>query len=154
MGVMMLGRKSSEKLELLGIKTIGDLAKADINFLKKHFKSFGITMWEYANGIDNSKVINEYENNKCISVSETFEVDVDNVNRIKKILLEQTEKVTKLLRKQNCYTKTVAITIRTYDFKLFARGMEYTRRYFRASDHTMHWRVYPPSYAEKNCRRN
>ena len=122
--LFMVGRKSSEKLELLGIKTIGDLAKADINFLKKYFKSFGITMWEYANGIDNSKVINEYENNKCISVSETFEVDVDNVTRIKKILLEQTEKVTKLLRKQNCYTKTVAITIRTYDFKNFSKQIK------------------------------
>ena len=121
--LFMVGRKSAEKLELLGIKTIGDLAKSDINFLKKHFKSMGITMWEYANGIDNSKVINEYENNKCISVSETFEEDVDNINRIKKTLLEQTEKVTKLLRKQNSYTKTVAVTIRTYDFKNFSKQM-------------------------------
>ena len=119
--LFMVGRKSSEKLELLGIKTIGELAQSDINFLKKHFKSLGIMMWEYANGIDNSKVINEYEVNKCISVSETFEVDVDNINRIKKTLLEQTEKVTKMLRKQNCYTTTVAVTIRTYDFRNFSK---------------------------------
>ena len=119
--LFMVGRKSTERLELLGIKTIGDLAKTDINFLKKHFKSFGITMWEYANGIDNSKVINEYEINKCISVSETFEVDVDNINRLKKTLLEQTEKVTKQLRKQNCYATTVAVTIKTYDFKNFSK---------------------------------
>ena len=122
--LFMVGRKTSESLELLGIKTIGDLATTDINFLKKHFKSLGITMWEYANGIDNSKVINEYENNKCISVSETFEVDVDNVNRLKKTLLEQTEKVTKLLRKQNCYTTTVAVTIRTYDFRNFSKQIK------------------------------
>lgn len=122
--LFMVGKKTSEKLELLGIKTIGELAKTDINFLKKHFKSLGTMLWEYANGIDNSKVINEYENNKCISVSETFEVDVDNVNRIKKTLLEQTEKVTKMLRKQNCYTKTVAITIRTYDFKNFSKQIK------------------------------
>jgi len=122
--LFMVGRKSAEKLELLGIRTIGDLAKTDINFLKRHFKSMGVLMWEYANGIDNSKVINEYESNKCISVSETFEVDLDNVNRIKKTLLEQTEKVTKLLRKQNSYTKTVAITIRTYDFKNFSKQIK------------------------------
>lgn len=122
--LFMVGRKSSEKLELLGIKTIGDLAHTDINFLKRHFKSLGIMMWEYANGIDNSKVINEYENNKCISVSETFEVDVDNINRIKKTLLEQTEKVTKMLRKQNCYTTTVAVTIRTYDFRNFSKQVK------------------------------
>ena len=122
--LFMVGRKSSEKLELLGIKTIGELAQTDINFLKKHFKSMGITMWEYANGIDNSRVINEYENNKCISVSETFEIDVDNVNRIKKTLLEQTEKVTRTLRQQNYYAKTVAITLRTYDFKNFSKQIK------------------------------
>ena len=122
--LFMVGKKSSEKLELLGIKTIGDLAKTDINFLKKHFKSLGIMMWEYANGIDNSKVINEYEANKCISISETFEIDVDNINRLKKTLLEQTEKVTKLLREQNCYATTVAVTIRTYDFRNFSKQVK------------------------------
>lgn len=122
--LFMVGRKSSEKLELLGIKTIGDLANTDVNFLKKHFKSSGVTMWEYANGIDNSKVINEYEANKCISVSETFEVDVDNINRLKKTLLKQTEKVTKLLRKQHCYATTVAVTIKTYDFRTFSKQVK------------------------------
>ena len=91
------------------------LSKTDINFLKKHFKSSGVTMWEYANGIDNSKVVSLEEANKCISVSETFEVDVDNINRLKKTLLQQTEKVTKILRSQNCYASTVAVTIKTYD---------------------------------------
>lgn len=124
--LFMVGRKSSERLELFGIKTIGDLAKTDINFLKKHFKSYGVTMWEYANGIDDSKVLNEYEANKCISVSETFEIDVENINRLKKTLLEQTEKVTKLLREQHCYASTVAVTIKTYDFKNFSKQVKLT----------------------------
>ena len=122
--LFMVGRKYAEKLELLGIKTIGDLANTNINFLKKHFKSMGIKMWEYANGIDDSKVVNDYGVNKCISVSETFEVDVDNINRLKKTLLEQTEKVAHQLRRQNGYTTTVAITIRTYDFKNFSKQLK------------------------------
>ena len=113
----MVGKKTSERLEFLGIKTIGDLAKTDINFLKKRFKTFGITMWEYANGIDNSKVVNEYDTNKCISISETFEMDVDDIDRLKRTLLEQTEKISKQLRKQKCYATTIALTIKTYDFK-------------------------------------
>lgn len=122
--LFMVGRKSSEKLESFGIKTIGDLAKTDINFLKKHFKSSGVTMWEYANGIDNSKVVSLEEANKCISVSETFEIDVDNINRLKKTLLQQTEKVTKILRSQHCYTSTVAVTIKTYDFRNFSKQVK------------------------------
>ena len=120
----MVGKKSSEKLELLGIKTIGELANANIDFLKKNFKSLATMMWEYANGIDNSKVINEYEGSKCISVSETFEVDVDNVKRLKDTLLKQTEKVSKQLRKQGVYASTIAITIRTYDFKNFSKQVK------------------------------
>ena len=122
--LFMVGRKSAEKLEVLGIKTIGELATTDQNFLKKHFKSLGITMWEYANGIDNSKVINEYDSNKCISVSETFETDVENVNRLKKTLLEQTEKASKLLRKQGYYATTVAVTIKTFDFRNFSKQVK------------------------------
>ncbi len=122
--LFMVGKKSAEKLEMLGIKTIGDLAKSDVNFLKKHFKSFGETMWEYANGIDNSKVISEIDANKCISVSQTFEVDVDNINRLRKTLLQQVEKVTRLLREQNSYAKTVAVTIKTYDFRTFSKQMK------------------------------
>lgn len=120
----MVGRKTAEKLELRGIKTIGDLANCDISFLKKNFKLYGITIWEYANGIDNSKVINEYETNKCISISETFERDVDNITFLKNTLLEQTEKVANQLRKQKKYTTTVAITIRTYDFKNMSKQIK------------------------------
>jgi len=119
--LFMVGKKTSEKLEMLGIKTIGDLARTDINFLKRHFKSYGVTMWEYANGIDNSKVIAFEEANKCISVSETFEVDVDNINRLKKVLLEQSEKVARQLREQRKFTSTIAVTIKTYDFKSFSK---------------------------------
>ncbi len=52
----MCGHSSVEALHKLGIITIGDLAKTDVNILKAHLKSHGTTLWEYANGIDSSVV--------------------------------------------------------------------------------------------------
>ena len=47
--LFMLGRKSVPKLEHMGIKTIGDLAKYDKEKLIRTFGKHGNLMWEYAN---------------------------------------------------------------------------------------------------------
>ena len=117
----MVGNKSCEKLQSIGIKTIKDLAKCDINFLKKKFGVFGTTMWEYANGIDNSEVYSGDRTNKCISISETLSYDIDNKDELKKILLHQTENASRNLRKQKMYAKTVAVTIKSYDFTKYSK---------------------------------
>ncbi len=54
--LFMCGHSSVETLHKLGISTIGDLASSDPEILKAHLKSHGITLWEYANGIDSSGV--------------------------------------------------------------------------------------------------
>lgn len=47
--LFMLGRKTVPKLEHMGIKTIGDLAKYDKERIIRTFGKHGILMWEYAN---------------------------------------------------------------------------------------------------------
>ena len=47
--LFMLGKKTVPKLNQMGIKTIGDLAKADKNEIIKKFGKHGILIWEYAN---------------------------------------------------------------------------------------------------------
>lgn len=119
--LFMIGKKSAEKLRSLGINTIEDLANADLFLLKKHFKSQGIMMKQYANGEDDSEVINYDDINKCISVSQTFEVDVSDSERLKNTLFIQTENVAKSLRKQKSFTTTVAVMIKTYEFKTYSK---------------------------------
>ena len=46
--LFMIGKKSVPKLNNMRIKTIGDLAKTDINVLIKRFGKHGKLMWEYA----------------------------------------------------------------------------------------------------------
>lgn len=122
--LFMVGKSSSKILMELGIKTIGDLAKVDINFLKKRFKSQGEMMHEYANGIDFSKVEARTCKNKSISVTETFPKDIDSIAKLKKILLPQAERVGRQARRAKLYAKTIAVIFKTNDFVSYSHQIK------------------------------
>ncbi len=124
--LFMVGRASSTQLKEMGIKTIGDLAKMDINILKRRFKSMGLTMHNYANGIDNSIVGTKESKNRSISVSETFSKDIDNTLILKKILLKQADRVGKQARKEKIYATTIAVIFKTHDFVSYSHQMKLT----------------------------
>ena len=50
----MAGKSSVEILKKLEIHTIGDLAQTDPALLELHLNSHGRTLWEFANGLDES----------------------------------------------------------------------------------------------------
>ncbi len=71
----MCGKSSVDALHKLEILSIGDLANADLEILLSHLKSHGRQLWEYANGIDNSRVITEPEHQKGVGNSTTLSKD-------------------------------------------------------------------------------
>lgn len=122
--LFMVGKSSSKALMELGIKTIGDLAKVDINFLKRRFKNQGEMMHNYANGIDFSKVEARTSKNKSISVTETLPKDIDSIQELKKILLPQAERVGRQARRAKLYAKTVAVIFKTSDFISYSHQLK------------------------------
>lgn len=116
--LFMVGKSSTKKLNELGIKTIRDLAHADVNKLQRYFKNNAIVMIRHANGIDDKQVIDgKYQSkNKNISVSKTLSTDTVDIEFIKQVLLQEAEEVGRSLRKQKEYAQTIAITIRNKDF--------------------------------------
>ncbi len=118
--LFMLGRKTVPTLYNMGIKTIGDLAKADRNLIIKKFGKHGNLMWEYANGIDNSEVNYKYEKPKGVGNSITLPMDVCNIEKLEEILLELTEQVTYRLRKYELIANSVNVQLRTKEFKDFS----------------------------------
>ena len=118
--LFMLGRKTVPKLYNMRIKTIGDLAKTDKQVLIKKFGKHGLMMWEYANGIDKSEVNPKEEIPKSVGNSVTLPSDLTNINQIRETLLELIEQVTFRLRKYNLKANTVAVQLRTKDFKDFS----------------------------------
>lgn len=114
--LFMVGKKSIPKLEQLGVKTIGDLARLDFKMLVKKFGKHGKMMWEYANGIDESEVVYKIEKPKCIGNSITLPEDIYNIQKLNEILLALSEQVVFRLRKHNLLASVVNVQIRTKDF--------------------------------------
>ena len=114
--LFMVGRRSIPKLHLLGINTIGDLAKYDKKVIVKKFGKFGGMIWNYANGIDNEPIHSEEKLPKGIGNSMTLSKDCNNIEELNKILLTLCEKVTFRLRKYNLKALVVNVQIKTNEF--------------------------------------
>ena len=115
--LFMLGRKTVPFLNNLNIKTIGDLAKSDKKLLEKRFGKHGALIWDYANGIDDSKVIYEASKPKSVGNSITLPIDLFEREKIETVLLQITELVTYRLRKWDLLANTISVQLRTTDFK-------------------------------------
>jgi len=118
--LFMLGRRTVPKLYNMNIKTIGDLANSTKEEIVKKFGKHGKTIWEYANGIDESEVVYKYENPKSIGNSTTLPNDVEDLESLNKILLALTEQVTYRLRKHNMVANVISVGLRTNEFKDFS----------------------------------
>ena len=74
-----VGKRGFEVLESLNIKTCEDLKKAPRDLLSLHFGKFSYELHQYARGIDEREVINEWER-KSLSVETTFSKDIKEEN--------------------------------------------------------------------------
>ena len=119
--LFMIGKSSSKKLHDLGINTIGVLAKSDIDYLMRHFKSMGKMMWEYANGIDNSLVETDRGNPKSISNSMVLPYDYTDINEIYKVLRKLSCDTGRRLRAKKMYASNVSIWVRFHDFSKISK---------------------------------
>jgi len=99
------------------INTIYDLAHTKKEKLVLEFKSFGNTLYEYANGIDDSPVESEKSELKGIGNSITLPKDLEELEEIKLKLLELSEQVGSRIRKDKKYAYVVTLYIKYSDFK-------------------------------------
>lgn len=119
--LFMAGKSSVDTLHKLGIFTIGQLAKSPVDVLESHLKSHGRVLWEYANGIDESRVNSDKEELKGVGNSVTLSRDYDRIEDIEKILLQLAEKVGGRLRSGGQTAKTVAVEVKYNDFTKVSR---------------------------------
>lgn len=111
-----VGKKTSEKLNQLGINTIYDLAHADSYKLSKYFKNMSIDLINKANGIDNSVVEVEHEL-KGMGNEITLPNDVSNKKELERYLFNIADHLSFRLRKDEKYTNCISIVLKDNKFK-------------------------------------
>ena len=111
------GKSSAVKLKSLNISTIGQLANTPIEQLELIFSQRGaLHFHNYANGIDDSPVVDEPEDAKGYSAETTVEDDLVELEEINKILLAQADIVAARMRADGAKCSCVSVTFRNLDF--------------------------------------
>ena len=118
--LFMCGKSTKKELNKLSIYTIGDLAKKDLKFLERHFKTQGRYLYNASRGLDEDKVEVKTGKNQSISVTETLPFNTDDPDRLKEILFRQTEEITRELRSKKLFTKTVAVIFKNSNFTTYS----------------------------------
>lgn len=116
-----IGPKTESALKELNIATISDLASAKPEMLTRFFGVYGARLYESANGIDNSEVIEEYEA-KSVGRDTTFETDVDDEAQIFQVLDGLAEEVHADMTANGFKFKTITVRVRYEDFDTHTRS--------------------------------
>lgn len=112
--IIGIGSKTKKKLMYMNINTLGELAKTDVNLLKRKLGIRGLYLWQYANGYDTSEVCDYYHRDKIKSISRgvTTKADLNSYDEVKKIFEELAIEVSKKLIEEDLKAGGVRITIR------------------------------------------
>ena len=124
-----IGPKLTEELNSIGIFTCGQLGKFPVSVLSKRFGVIGERLHEMGLGLDDSPVIpfDEEEDAKSISHSVTLEEDTSDPNRVRKVLLQLSEKVSRRMRREGFYGKRLVLTVRYSDFFTFSKQKTFSK---------------------------
>jgi DNA polymerase IV (archaeal DinB-like DNA polymerase) len=116
-----VGPKTERALKEANIETIRDLASIKPEMLTRLFGVWGARLHEFANGIDNSEVIEKYET-KSIGRDTTFDKDADDEEKILQVLDELAEEVHDDVIANGFKFKTITVRVRYQHFDTHTRS--------------------------------
>lgn len=128
-----VGEKTYMSLRNMGVEKILTVQQMPQHMLQKVMGEHGKTIWQKANGIDDSPVV-PYSEQVSMSKETTFQTDTTDVEKLKNILTGMVFELGFQLRKANKVAGTVTLKLRYSDFKTytFQTSLSYT-----ASDHIL-----------------
>lgn len=127
--LFLAGRKTVEKMRLLGINNIGELAGFSKDKIEEIFGKQGSVLWDYANGIDDSPVSAYYDKQEAKSIgnSMTFRRDLVGFDDIKAGISFLSDSVACRLRKDKKKCMVVQVGIKDTEFRTMQRQTTLSR---------------------------
>ena len=121
--LLYVGRATKNKLNRLGVYTIGELAAFPLSSLRDNFGKWGDVLYTFSNGLDASPVMHADETSaiKSIGNSTTTIRDLENPEDVKMIFMVLCDSVCRRLREQGARAGLVSISVRDKELWSFTR---------------------------------
>ncbi|WP_260256263.1 DNA polymerase IV [Elizabethkingia meningoseptica] len=110
-----IGSKTYPLLRNMGISHIYTLQQMNVMTMKQVLGENGVSIWNKANGIDNSLVV-PFHQQKSMSKEHTFEQDTIDMELLRRIMLSMVDELAFDLRKDGRLTSCVTVKIRYSNF--------------------------------------
>ena len=114
-----VGPRTDEQLQRLGLRRIGDVARADRSYLEAQLGSLGPWLHDLARGIDDREVEADAAA-KSIGAEETFDDDLEGEDLLP-FLHEQSLRVAARLRRAGLKARSVHLKVKFADFRIATR---------------------------------
>lgn len=116
-----VGKKTGEALQQMGIRTIGDLARRDVQDLIARFGRWGVLLHRLARGIDDREV-QDREECKSISRETTFDQDSADPSLLSGTVAGLADDVVGTLAAEGLRCRTVTVKVRYRGFQTHTRS--------------------------------
>ncbi len=134
--LFLVGNETEKTLKKMCLDTIGKVADERRELLVAALGKMGGTIWDYANGLDDSEVANFLEEKipKSIGNGKTFEKDISDVMVLKSEIMILCEEIAERLRKINKKCTVVAVCLKAPDLKTKVKQTTLSYSTYNVSD--------------------
>jgi DNA polymerase-4 len=115
-----VGPAMQRSLEAAGLRTVGDLARADARLLAERFGAYGLRLAQLAQGQD-ARAVDPDQDRKSVSAETTFDEDLADLQSLEDRLWPLCEKVARICRRDGIAGRVAVLKLRTPDFRIITR---------------------------------
>ncbi|MCB9256077.1 MAG: DNA polymerase IV [Chitinophagales bacterium] len=131
--IPMVGDKMFQSLCNLGVKHIQKIQEMPMEMMEHVFGKNGVLVWNKANGIDNTPVV-QFHERKSISTERTFDRDTIDVVKLQTLVAAMAENLAFQLRRGNKLCANVSVKIRYSDFQTYSKQIKIP---YTSADHLL-----------------